>query len=531
MASQCRLRTDLRDFRLEFVRPGESELSGEDLWRVGQVVVAAVIIATNLVGAVTVTLLATLVLPLPIVASPGHVEVVDLLVAAAYVVGSVLIGIFVGVRELAGLRRWLLEERPATSAEQLIVLRAPLRLFIVQIALWMGAAILFGALDSTYNGGLGLRVGATVALTGVSTASCAYLLTERILRGVAARALAQGAPDRLAVPGVASRAVLAWALGTGVPLTGLVVIGAVKLAGGGATSSQLTTSIIVLGSVALTVGLLAISVAARATADPVDSVRDALDCVQLGQFDTRVPVYDGTQLGQLQMGFNRMVVGLAERERIRAAFETYVDPDVAEHILSEGTNLEGEEVDVSVMFVDIRDFTGFAENRAAREVVGCINELFEAIVPVIHAHGGHVDKFIGDGLLAVFGAPRRQVDHADQALAAALAIERAMRAEVLRVGIGINSGPVISGNVGGAGRFEFSVIGDVVNTAARVEEATRQTGDTILLAQPTKDRLQSSHPTLVMRPNVALKGRRQPVGLYAPQVGEDLRRSADGAVC
>src|SRR5205085_1013391 len=131
-------------------------------------------------------------------------------------------------------------------------------------------------------------------------------------------------------------------------------------------------------------------------------------------------------------------------------------------ILSSGTSLAGEEVEVTAMFIDIRDFTGFAERASAREVVATINRLFERIVPIIHEHGGHVNKFVGDGLLAVFGAPRRQPDHADQALAAALGIEQTVTGE-LPIGVGVNSGRVIAGNVGGAGRLEFSVIGDAVN--------------------------------------------------------------------
>src|SRR5512142_399490 len=176
---------------------------------------------------------------------------------------------------------------------------------------------------------------------------------------------------------------------------------------------------VVLGATGIAVGLLAVTVAARATADPVESVRRALARVQRGELDVRVPVFDGTQIGQLQLGFNEMVTGLAERERIRDAFGTYVDPDVARHILEEGTNLAGEEVEVTIMFLDIRDFTGFAERTPADEVVAAINRLFEQIVPIIHAHDGRVDKFVGDGLLAVFGAPRRAPDHADRALAAA----------------------------------------------------------------------------------------------------------------
>jgi len=126
---------------------------------------------------------------------------------------------------------------------------------------------------------------------------------------------------------------------------------------------------------------------------------------------------------------------------------------------------------------------------------------------------------VGDGLLAVFGAPRRQEDHADEALAAALEIERAIRDEFageLSIGVGLNSGTVVAGNVGGAGRLEFSVIGDAVNVAARVESATRQTGDTILIAARTRQLLRSSPVVLAERPDVALKGKTEPVMLYAP---------------
>src|SRR5256714_1021396 len=214
-----------------------------------------------------------------------------------------------------------------------------------------------------------------------------------------------------------------------------------------------------------------------------------------------------------------MVDGLRERERIREAFGTYVDRDVADHILREGTSLAGEEVEVTMMFLDVRDFTGFAERSSAPDVVAALNQLFELIVPLIHRHGGHVDKFVGDGLLALFGAPRRQDDHADQALAAALEMAAAVEDEFqgeLGVGIGLNSGMVVAGNVGGAGRLEFSVIGDPVNVAARVEAATRETGDTILLTERTRDLLADSHPELAERSGIELKGKRETVKVYAP---------------
>jgi adenylate cyclase len=212
-----------------------------------------------------------------------------------------------------------------------------------------------------------------------------------------------------------------------------------------------------------------------------------------------------------------MVAGLRERERIREAFGTYVDPEIAARILEQGTDLRGEEVEVTIMFIDIRGFTPFAERTPADAVVAAINELFEQFVTAIHEHGGHVDKFVGDGLLAVFGAPRRLEDHADRALRAALQIAQTFRSSAgLQIGIGLNSGTVVAGNVGGAGRLEFSVIGDPVNVAARVESATRQTGDTILLTEPTRQLLGAEHPPLVERPGVTLKGKSDPVRVYAP---------------
>src|SRR5579863_6938976 len=509
------LARDLRGWCVGLVRPEDNEQPGRSMWRAGRLVVTAVIVATNLAGVAAVVLITFLVVPLPHGVSVAHVRLINTLVAAGYVAVTVPAGILAGTRPLLRLRDWLQAERPATPAEQLLVLRAPLRLFVIQVIPWLGAATLFGFINGWRSWPAGFEVGITVALTGLITGSYTYLIAERLFRA-AARALAQGAPDRLAVPGVAVRAVLAWGMSTGLPVASLVTIGILELAGSlKATPSRLALTMVTMGGAGLVVGLVVVTLAAKATGDPVNSVRRALAQVAAGRLSVQVPVYDGTQIGQLQAGFNQMMQGLAERERIREALGTYVDAVVAEHILAEGTSLAGEEVEVTIMFVDIRDFTGFAERAPAPVVVATINQLFEQVVPVIHSHGGHVDKFVGDGLLAVFGAPRRQPGHADAALAAALEIEQSVRSGQLRVGIGLNSGPVVAGNVGCAGRLEFTVIGDAVNVAARVEAATRQTGYTILLAQHTADLL-SNQVTLIPRPDVLLKGKAGAAVLYAP---------------
>ena len=511
------LTADLREWLAEFARPGERELPGRSLWRAGRLVLTALIVVTNLIGVAAAIVFSAIVVPLPPGSGLAHTGLFNTFAAAGYVAVTVPAGVVIGTRRLLPLRDWLVQERPATTRERRLVLRAPLRLFAVQATLWFGAAVLFGALNAGSSWAAGAEVAIMVALTGLITAAYTYLLVERVLRSVATRALAQGAPERLTVPGVAVRAVLAWGMGTGLPVAGLVTIGILELTGTlRATPSRLALTMVAMGGASITVGLIVVIAAARATGDPVNSVRRGLAQVAAGRLNVHVPVYDGTQIGQLQAGFNQMMAGLAERERIREALGMYVDPAVAEHILAEGTSLAGEEVEVTIMFVDVRDFTGFAERASAPAVVASINQLFERIVPVIHSRGGHVDKFIGDGLLAVFGAPRRQPGHADAALAAALEIGRPGGDGQLQVGIGLNSGPVVAGNVGGAGRFEFTVIGDAVNVAARVEAATRQTGDTILLAQRTCELLRTSSTRLVPRPDVTLRGKSQPVVLYAP---------------
>jgi adenylate cyclase len=213
---------------------------------------------------------------------------------------------------------------------------------------------------------------------------------------------------------------------------------------------------------------------------------------------------------------------VTERKRteqcLERTFGTYLDREIAEHILREGPALRAREVDVTMMFVDIRDFTGFAEEFDPGEVLEALNCLFELVVPIIAERHGHVDKFVGDGLLAVFGAPSAQADHADLAIDAALAIARRAR-EVfqgdLEIGIGIDSGTVVAGNVGGGGRLDFTVIGDAVNTAARIESATRDTGDTILFSDETMRRLRREGLPIVPRSSTRMKGKRKHVGLFA----------------
>ena len=244
---------------------------------------------------------------------------------------------------------------------------------------------------------------------------------------------------------------------------------------------------------------------------PIRDLAAGAERVAAGDYGQRLPVVQDDDLGALAASFNRMQAGLAERQRLQAAFGTYVDPGLAARLLEQGDDVfTGERREVTVMFIDIRDFTPFAEANTAEDTVTRLNTLFEIVVPAVVEAGGHVNKFLGDGALAVFGAPNDLVGHADTAVGAATKIARMVTRRFsgeLRIGIGINTGVVIAGTIGGGGKLEFTLIGDAVNVAARVEQLTKITGDTILLTKATVDALSNPPVGLVTRGAHALKGK------------------------
>jgi adenylate cyclase len=300
-------------------------------------------------------------------------------------------------------------------------------------------------------------------------------------------------------------------------------MGTAAVVSGTRGASGLVISVLVSGAIG---GIMATELAVllcRSIVAPMERLGEGMRAVRSGDYTARVPVMSADEIGELSHDFNRMAHGLAEREELRDAFSTYVDRSTVQLILSGRFPPEGVEVDVSILFTDVQGFTSYAEHASARDVIATLNEQFELMVPIIERHGGHVDKFIGDGMMAVFGAPEFFDDHADRAVGAAVEIAEALRAQdhLLPVGLGVNSGSVVAGSVGGAGRLNFSVIGDTVNTAARVEAATRETGDALLIAEATKERL--TRHDVVSRGTLPLKGKSEPVELFALRqlVGED----------
>jgi len=251
---------------------------------------------------------------------------------------------------------------------------------------------------------------------------------------------------------------------------------------------------------------------------PIRDLAQGTERVAAGDYSRRLPVVQDNDLGALAASFNRMQAGLAERQRLQAAFGTYVDPALASRLLAQGDDVfTGERREVTVMFVDFRDFTPFAEANSAEDTVARLNALFEIVVPAVVDAGGHVNKFLGDGALAVFGAPNDLARHADAAVSAAMGIQRLVAERFggeLRIGIGINTGKVIAGTIGGASKLEFTLIGDAVNVAARVEQLTKTTGDAILVINQTVDALVTRPPGLIDRGAHAVKGKAAAVQVF-----------------
>ena len=366
--------------------------------------------------------------------------------------------------------------------------------------------------------GIGWQGFATMVVACVIPAAYATVLSYsvgEILARPLIEDLAAQLPDEFALE--ASGLSLAKRLRISVPatttFTGIAVAAVVDGDGG---SGRLLLAVAVAAAVGLVLSHELTAILSASITRPIADVRAQLVRVHDGEYAARAAVLSSDELGELAHDFNRMARGLAEREELRDAFGTYVDKEVMALILSGQFPQEGIEVDVSILFCDVRDFTSYAEQAGATEVIATLNTLFAEIVPVVEAYGGHVDKFMGDGLLAVFGAPEVQPDHADRAVDTARMIVDTVRQgeSGLRVSCGVNSGRVVAGPLGGAGRLNFSVIGDAVNVAARVEAATRQTGDDVLVTGATRAMLVRPQ-VLVSRGELPLKGKSEPVELFA----------------
>ncbi len=253
----------------------------------------------------------------------------------------------------------------------------------------------------------------------------------------------------------------------------------------------------------------------------------ALSAVESGNYDSFVPVVSRDEFSQIARHTNEMIEGLRDRERIKRSFGKYLSPTVAESILSseEETNLGGREVEVAVLFTDLRDFTPYSESCPPQELIEILNDYFTMVVDQVHGHDGILDKFIGDAAMAVFGLASGERNACDDALETSLEIRNGLEdlneklvgrgLTPLRNGVGIHFGNVVAGNIGSEERLEYTVIGDTVNTASRLEGATKDLPTPIAMSIEAYEHLSHrNRDRLTQIGEVALKGKSQPLTVY-----------------
>lgn len=283
---------------------------------------------------------------------------------------------------------------------------------------------------------------------------------------------------------------------------------------------------ITLGSLVL--AFIIAQVFSQRLAKPIVELVGHTRRIARGDYSIRNKSYRNDELGRLSEAFDQMASGLDERERIRVAFGKAVSPEIARQLLRDGAKLGGEERQVTILFADLRGFTSLSEKLTPQELITLLNRYLDRMVAVIDRHGGTIDKFIGDSIMALFGAPGEQPDAADRALAAALEMQRAL-AELNRelaaegrpplgIGIGINTARVVAGNMGSHSRLNYTVVGDGVNVASRLQSLTRTTEyrTDLITSAATLAALQSP-ATFRSRSlgSVQVKGRAEPVEIFA----------------
>jgi adenylate cyclase len=468
------------------------------------------IILANVAGACDVYVFLAFLLPVSGEDDPAAWRLINFAVFVAFLAVAIVLGRSIGNRIGDDVVSWLTSGDPPDDAVRRVVLRQPLRQMYLNASIWATAAVVFGLLNLASSLRTACDIAMTIVLGGFTTCAIAYLLSERILRPVVSRAMVGSPAPPPVLLGVKPRLLVAWGMGSGIPLIGIAA---------GLTGPQPLSraGILFLVALGLAVGFGSIAAAAGAVSDPVRSVAAALRDVGDGRLDAKVPVYDASEVGRLQSGFNAMVEGLRERERLRDLFGRHVGDDVARLALEHGAELGGEVRDVAVLFVDVVGSTALAEQVGAQEVVRRLNEFFGVVIEVTQEHGGWVNKFEGDGALCVFGAPVDQPDPGTCALSAARSLSARLSQLAVDAAIGVSAGSVVAGHVGAASRFEYTVIGDAVNCAARLTELAKTSPGGVLadacVLNPESDEAQH----WVIGESVLLRGRAQPTTLARPR--------------
>jgi class 3 adenylate cyclase len=394
----------------------------------------------------------------------------------------------------------------------------------------VGAALVMAGV--TGDVALAVHIAVGGALAAILDAIFAWLYTDYTLRPLR-RAMAMREP---LLP-VGGHGIVHLGLGAkmavvivGVSLVSAVVVGtlAYRAATDALSSGNLTSlaiQLVLVTATGLVVSLSGCLLVTHHTTEPLTELTTLVAELTPERYSQRGVPASADEVGQLTWAVNAMLGGLEERDFIKDAFSRYVTRQVSDVVLQGGLELGGELLTATILMADIRDFTGLSERMPPRQVVRLLNRYFTEMVEECMEHGGMIDKFIGDCIMVVFGAPARlsPEQSARAAAMAGLGMRRRLAAlniafladglPMLRIGIGIHTGEAIAGNIGAPQRLDYTLIGDSVNTASRIESATKEVGFDLLLSATTRallgDRARVGEPCVVQ-----LKGKAQPTQVF-----------------
>ncbi|MET0473513.1 MAG: adenylate/guanylate cyclase domain-containing protein [Mycobacterium sp.] len=395
---------------------------------------------------------------------------------------------------------------------------------VLLLVIWaVGGAVMIVANVGAGVGPIALIVFA-FAFGSTSTLSTSLLFTQGIFRQVVAAATGGEPVSRTTAPGIATRLVMMWLVNSALPSA--TIVGLIVCKANGwlmPKTASLDIPIVVLSVVAVALGLRALILVARSIADPVRDVVHAMAEVERGHLGRTVDVYEQSEIGRLQRGFNQMVAGLAERDRLRDLFGRHVGPDVVTHAIEGDDSMSGEVREVAILFIDLVGSTQLAADLTPSEIAEVLNDFFRIVVAAVDVHDGVINQFQGDAALAIFGAPVEADDAATAALAAARELSAALRRlRVVDFGIGVSAGPVFAGNIGAENRHGYTVIGDPVNEAARLADTAKATPGRVMASQPAISRAGNAETQRwISHGPVALRGRAETTQASVPRGSSD----------
>src|SRR5882757_8172310 len=388
---------------------------------------------------------------------------------------------------------------------------------VILLTPWAVAAVVVIPLNIDGGPRVMTLITSSILFGATATVCTGFLFTQRPLRSLMIAATVDFEHAERA-PGVRARLILMWTMCSALPGAGIVVL--VMLRTNGwiiPADAPIETPVLVLALVAVVLGSRAMILVASSISDPLDEVVDAMAEVERGNIGSMIDVYERSEIGQLQTGFNRMVAGLQERDKLRDLFGRHVGEEVVRRAIAEQESVSDDEREVAVLFVDLVGSTELATTREPHEVAAVLNDFFQIVVNEVDARNGLINKFQGDAALAVFGAPLRTDDPASAALVTAGALATDLHRLGVDFGIGVSAGPVFAGNIGAENRYEYTVVGDAVNEAARLADRAKDFDGRVLCSAAAIDRADEvERRCWAVQGSEMLRGRSQATQISAP---------------